>query len=692
MTESTQPASLVAHFLEYIKSLDLMILFIAAFAWLLLVFLPVQNNLQIDSLFYSASYLELVCLMVIGSMSGTLCFLAFGLSLDRRYSWMALVMLQGTALLVFIANATYPHLLLIWAGLVFLSAVFAKGFRRFRLRRRYLGLILLGCSVSVYSFVVALLLINPIEFSRAMGTLLLLYIFVFLTSIFLTGIWLIGKVLFVLASALFLSGVLFNEIRNEAKLHELNEDDIPFVHISVAFGDWLLSRTDLDFYRQNQRPYPVFIVATEGGGIYAAAHAYSFLHKSQLRCGMFSEHIFSLIGVSGGAVGNAMFYNETMAKTNEMQAEGCSRSEYSATQNMLQDHLSPVVGAFLFLDVTRRISWTNLWTFNRSTALKYSLAEDHLVDGSESFLEKYMSAYFGEVMRAWQSQDDPISQDDPVHADAKASGPPRFGPALMPVATNIATGNRLVFAPFNFESTADDSLFKITLQGASESYDFDLGDATVASASFPWITPTMRFGNVVLADGGYFENISASTAFDIALMLETLGGYGDCGEYRYVENPMDHADWGCSIPFSITYVFIRSVDYSDAIYKQSFFSDPVATMLKTRESRGDLSVRRVYGHICDLPGACIPHPDHRLVESLIDPRQLGLPLGWKLTYGLAQTIDEVVVPRPVECDSEIAAADILDRVDFDKCDLMNFNGDSFSLLEELLSPFGSRSQ
>ncbi len=53
--------------------------------------------------------------------------------------------------------------------------------------------------------------------------------------------------------------------------------------------------------------YPVFIIAAEGGGIYAASAAATMLAILQDAVPEFSEHVFAISGVSGGAIGAAIF-------------------------------------------------------------------------------------------------------------------------------------------------------------------------------------------------------------------------------------------------------------------------------------------------------------------------------------------------------------------------------------------------
>jgi hypothetical protein len=71
------------------------------------------------------------------------------------------------------------------------------------------------------------------------------------------------------------------------------------------FKTWIKSRSDFDAYK-GQR-YPIYVVAAEGGGIYAAYHAATFLAETQDECANFAEHVFAISSVSGGSVGASVF-------------------------------------------------------------------------------------------------------------------------------------------------------------------------------------------------------------------------------------------------------------------------------------------------------------------------------------------------------------------------------------------------
>ena len=72
--------------------------------------------------------------------------------------------------------------------------------------------------------------------------------------------------------------------------------------VTKAFQDWADTRTDV----VAGQPYPVVIVAAEGGGLRAAYMTALVLEELRLRCPRFQHHLFSVIGVSGGSVGAAL--------------------------------------------------------------------------------------------------------------------------------------------------------------------------------------------------------------------------------------------------------------------------------------------------------------------------------------------------------------------------------------------------
>jgi hypothetical protein len=78
--------------------------------------------------------------------------------------------------------------------------------------------------------------------------------------------------------------------------------------LEESFKTWFVNRKDLDLFKQNGlKEYPVYIVSAQGGGIYAAYHSATTLAKLHDTIPNFSEHVFTVSGVSGGSIGSSIY-------------------------------------------------------------------------------------------------------------------------------------------------------------------------------------------------------------------------------------------------------------------------------------------------------------------------------------------------------------------------------------------------
>ena len=95
-----------------------------------------------------------------------------------------------------------------------------------------------------------------------------------------------------------------HELRTVSKDKESQPS--PRVAAVTAFQDWLKQPSRVA-EAERLGEYPVFIVAAQGGGIYAAHNAARFLARMQDLCPGFRQHLFAISAVSGGSVGSATF-------------------------------------------------------------------------------------------------------------------------------------------------------------------------------------------------------------------------------------------------------------------------------------------------------------------------------------------------------------------------------------------------
>ena len=74
-----------------------------------------------------------------------------------------------------------------------------------------------------------------------------------------------------------------------------------------AFKAWFASRP-ADYKKKFvDKPYPIYLVAAQGGGMYAANLSGLFLARLYDRCPLMRHHVFAISGVSGGSVGAGFF-------------------------------------------------------------------------------------------------------------------------------------------------------------------------------------------------------------------------------------------------------------------------------------------------------------------------------------------------------------------------------------------------
>jgi len=316
------------------------------------------------------------------------------------------------------------------------------------------------------------------------------------------------------------------------------EGDMPAPAPSVEdmFVRWYWARPDREAFAG--RRYPVYLVAAEGGGIYAAYHTASSLGAIQDGCPAFARHTFAISGVSGGSVGAAVF--ASLANVRKPSAIPTSDSpmcelddrprrevkgEFSfvrASDRILSpDFLSPVVYGVLFPDFVQLFVPHSITTSDRARQF-------------ELMLERSLST---ELVKEEQTQ----------RVSAPAANllgrpfithwrPDGDTPALVLNTTEVGTDRRRIVSPFMF--SGDDVEFLPVWQG--DLRGMPLSTAAILSARFPWITPPgWYYENVSsastwepaaprlpnqLVDGGYFENSGVASALDVIRAIKPSNG------------------------------------------------------------------------------------------------------------------------------------------------------------------------
>lgn len=341
--------------------------------------------------------------------------------------------------------------------------------------------------------------------------------------------------------------------------------------VGSEFLKWYASRADLPDYQpggaMSGRPYPIFIAAAQGGGIYAAVHGLETLATLQVGCPAFAQHLFAISSVSGGSVGSAMFVGMTKnfaenkpirckdfplrpadiaASTPETEAFNHLSEDYynriGAQYGVLKrigtrDFMSPLLGAMLFPDFVQRFLPFPIPQFSRARA-----SEAAFEDTWDTAFACDTAKDIGEVrdfISAWgrdPSKLDPAGcpklQNPLRHGFLEAWDPASATPALVINATESFSGRRRIIAPFTFGVGLEHPNSDLRFMPLTRDNDIPLSTAASLSARFLWASPAGWFNEaytdkdgkrqerkVRLVDGGYIDNSGIVTALDLIKSL-----------------------------------------------------------------------------------------------------------------------------------------------------------------------------
>jgi hypothetical protein len=388
--------------------------------------------------------------------------------------------------------------------------------------------------------------------------------------------------------------------------------------LSGTFENWYKARTDQSKFSER---YPVYIVAAQGGGIYAAMHAAHFLSYMQARCPNFSHHLFAISGVSGGSVGAAAF--AAAMKDAEQRGgvkipdTGCADRPgeddpaINAVQVLDDDFWSPLQAMWLFPDLLQQFLPMRVEIFDRARALEHGLEASWQRSITQNDLygprqkDKTANAMAEPFLSLW-----PQGFDKSL-----------FTPALVLNTTEVDTGRRRLISPFTFEGLTDLRFFPISCKSDGKIEALPLSTAAVLSARFPWITPSGWYydpsesGECIspqksvtkLSDGGYFEASGVATALDLAHSLKTI---------------IDQRGMNIDIKLVILTSGGFASDTADGLDEAL---DPIRTMLNASEARGYIEVGRA--DRADFARTAA----QSVLKVRLEEHGYPLPLGWSLS-------------------------------------------------------------
>jgi hypothetical protein len=269
--------------------------------------------------------------------------------------------------------------------------------------------------------------------------------------------------------------------------------------LDEAASAWLDSR--LGRWPQRERQ-PIFIVAAQGGGMYAAYHtAFALARLNDTSCGRFNDHTFAISAVSGGAFGAGVY--GALVNSQLAVREGQDACQWQMTDLVrayfASDFLTPMIVSGLYVDLPLTLAGEGRWLFGRSAR---ALAFEKAISGRFSDLGQHAAAKLFEApfQGFWR--------------------PEAGGPALVFTSTLVNNATPILISPFEdldpFPARRSISSSKVV--GPNPSYwswvwrDIKLDTLSQMislTSRFPFVSPPETINwlgsrvHYKLADGGF---------------------------------------------------------------------------------------------------------------------------------------------------------------------------------------------
>ena len=479
----------------------------------------------------------------------------------------------------------------------------------------------IGCSVGI----VVLLVAATVPVALALGPLAIFCLFMATATVgialvtFLADKHGVPYLSLLLLLALVLSALDLNDNHDLRRIPTRAASKTHPTTLSDALAQWYAARPDRVKFESRSEPYPLYIVAAQGGGIYAAFHAASWLGSVQDRCPSFATHLFAVSGVSGGSVGAAVFASllnpnpgtgACVDVQNMPTRRGLGTLTDQADELLNQDLLAPLLAGGLFPDALQRFR-PYPFVFNQfDRAYKF---EQGLTRAAQDLAQ---GAKQQELQTAGRF-DEYLSLPFARHWDPKGGRP-----ALILNTTEAATGKRRVFAPFTFATSEASVAFVGADCAAGDDVlsAVSILDAAVASARFPWVVPPASLTTcdgkgyprkIELVDGAYFENSGAATAHDLLRELEQTIASGPLkGKIRVRLIALTGG----------TYPENHNTGLSEAI-------SPVKALLNTRTARGFITLSDVERYVAQRSEVA----NVAFSKVILSDYGYELPLGWRIS-------------------------------------------------------------
>src|SRR5438132_9842494 len=380
--------------------------------------------------------------------------------------------------------------------------------------------------------------------------------------------------------------------------------------------------------------HPLYIVATEGGGIRAAYWTAIVLGALQDANPNFAPHLFAISGVSGGSLGAAAF--------DALLAEPTTASlkfKDKAHAILGQDFLSPALASMLYPDLVQRFIPFPIHYFDRGRSLELGWEKawrDTM--GNDRFAQSFVDL--------WKPS--PNSRE--------------WMPSLFLNGTSVEKGNRIITSNLRVTNSfldAEDAAEKLVshnLDATEAACHIPLSTAAHMSARFTFVSPAGRFPDGShIVDGGYFENSAATTAGEIVKRIKDYCAYKkianvDVKVIVISNNPrkpsIAPAKPGPEPP--------GPKRTKPTVIMGQFIGEltaPLYTLLNTRDARGTYAQKAIGREQRRFKFSVVEAPPEAesslaltkdIVYFGLRDKNVPLPLGWMLSAAAAKTIREQI--------------------------------------------------
>lgn len=222
--------------------------------------------------------------------------------------------------------------------------------------------------------------------------------------------------------------------------------------VGAAFEDWIKHRPQFNNFDSKKSKYPIYIVAAQGGGQYAAYHTALVLARLYDQCPGIKNHIFAISAVSGGSVGSAVLSEAIRnAQLNDTRCE---------SRKILNGEVESVVEKFFSHDFTTPVIANGLFVDIPSLVIpQFKLRPNRAIVLEEAF------------ERGWRRSSS--SEEGPgLGRPFYGTWSPKGGvPALFFNTTSINYGLPTIISQLNIAEQSKDSIRAFVVQTALRQFD-----------------------------------------------------------------------------------------------------------------------------------------------------------------------------------------------------------------------------